>query len=67
MNAYLLSDDGLVKRLSFSNPKSDTANAIIKDGILYIWGHGKGGLDFHKSEDQNINIINKDTQLSTKI
>jgi len=66
MNAYLLSDDGLVKRLSFHNPKSDTANAIIKDGVLYIWGRGEGGFNFHKSENQNINIINKDTQMSIK-
>lgn len=59
MDAYLLSDDGLIKRLSFFSPNSDTANAIIKEGILYIWGCGKVGFDFYKSEDQNINIINK--------
>lgn len=36
MDAYLLSDDGLIKRLSFFSPNSDTANAIIEEGVLYI-------------------------------
>lgn len=56
MNAYLLSDNGEIKRFNFSNRNSDTANGYVKDGKTYIWGRGEKGFDFYPSA-QNINFI----------
>ena len=49
MKAYLLSKQNGLKRFNFSNPKSDTANAIERDEKFYIWGHGNKGFDFYET------------------
>ena len=51
MKAYLLSQQNGLKRFNFSNPKSDTANAIERDGKFYIWGHTSSGFDFYETNE----------------